>query len=153
MSLKETIMKDLTSAMKEGEKIKLATLRTVKAALMEKEISIRGTGKELTEADELGVMMGLAKKRKESIELFLKGNRPELADMESKELRIIEGYLPAMMSEQEIGQVVRRIITDTGATAPSDFGRVMPVVMKEVKGKADGRMVQAVVRQLLEGGG
>ncbi|MDH4069405.1 MAG: GatB/YqeY domain-containing protein [Ignavibacteria bacterium] len=151
MSLKETIIKDLTSAMKQGERIRLATLRTVKAALMEKEISMRGTGKDLTEADELAVMMGLAKKRKESIELFLKGNRPELAEIEGQELKIIESYLPAMMSEVEIGEVVKRVILETGAAGSADFGRVMPAVMKEVKGKADGRVVQTVVRQLLEG--
>lgn len=153
MSLRDTVVKDLTSAMKHGEKVRLATLRTVKAAMMEKEISLRGSGKDLTEEDELAVMLTLAKKRRESIELFLKGERPELADLETQELKIIEGYLPQMMSESEIGGVVDRVIAETGAAGTEGFARVMPVVMKELKGKADGRLVQTVVRKRLEDAG
>ena len=151
MGLKERIMKDLTSAMKEGDKTRTAALRGVKAALMEKEIALRGSGKGITEGDELSVLTGLAKKRKESIDLFLKGNRPELAALEEEELTVIREYLPRMMSEEEIAETVKRLMKETNSSTMGDFAKLMPAVMKEVSGRADGRMVQAVVRASLEG--
>jgi len=151
MSLKETIVKDLTRAMKAGEKVRLATLRTVKAALMEREIEARGTGKQLTADDEMSVLRSLAKMRKESIGLFRKGNRPELADAEAEELRIIEEYLPKMMSESEIEGALNGLMAEIGASSMSDFPRLMPAAMKALKGRAEGSLVQAVARRKLGG--
>ncbi len=151
MALKEKIGDDLKAAMKSGDKLRLETLRTVRAALMEKEIERRGTGKPMTPEDELGVLTGAAKKRRESIELFQKGGRADLVEQETKELAIIQEYLPKQMSAEEVAATVRTIIAQAGATGPGDFGKVMPLVMKELKGKADGKLVQETVRKTLGG--
>lgn len=151
MGLKDRIAEDMKQAMKVGEKTRLETLRTVKAALMEREIQARGEKKELSTADEVAVVMSMAKKRKESIDLFTKGGRPELAEQEQRELEIIQEYLPRMMTAEEIEQVINKAMESTGATSPGDFPKVMPLVMKEVKGRADGKLVQELVRKRLEG--
>ncbi len=151
MALKDKISEDIKSAMKSGDKLRLETLRTIRAALVEKEIERRGAAKEMTPEDELGVLTGAAKKRRESIELFGKGGRADLVDQETKELAIIQEYLPRQMSAEEILAVVRGIIAQSGATGPGDFGKVMPLVMKELKGKADGKLVQETVRRTLGG--
>jgi uncharacterized protein YqeY len=149
MALKDTISQDLKNAMKSGEKLRLETLRTIRAALMEKEIEKRGSGNPMTPEDELGVLTTAAKKRKESIEQFQNGGRPELADQERKELAIIQEYLPKQMSKEELETSVREIIAQTGTAGPGDFGKVMPQVMKQLKGKADGRLIQETVKKLL----
>ncbi len=148
MSLMETIAADLKAAMKAGEKLKLETLRTVRAALMEKEVEKRPSGGMKPE-DELAVLMAASKKRKESIEIFRSAGRNELADTEEQELAIIQAYLPKQMTPAEAEAVIRRIIAESGAASAADFGKVMPLVMKELKGKADGKMVQETVRSLL----
>jgi len=151
MGLKDKFAEDMKQAMKSGEKTRLETLRTLKAALMEREIQARGDRKELTAGDELAVVMTMAKKRKESIELFTKGGRLDLAAQEQLELNIIQEYLPKMMTTGEIAEVIERTMASTGATAQADFAKVMPLVMKEVKGRADGKLVQELVRKRLEG--
>jgi uncharacterized protein len=149
MALKDTISQDLKNAMKSGEKLRLETLRTIRAALMEKEIEKRGSGNPMSPEDELGVLTTAAKKRKESIEQFQNGGRPELAEQERQELAIIQEYLPKQMSQEELEKAVRDIVTQSGATGPGDFGKVMPQVMKQLKGKADGRLIQETVKKLL----
>ncbi len=149
MALQDTISHDLKIAMKSGEKLRLETLRTIRAALKEKEIEKRGSGNPMTPEDELGVLTTAAKKRKESIEQFQNGGRPELADQERKELAIIQEYLPKQMSAEELEKAVREFVTQVGATGPGDFGKVMPQVMKQLKGKADGRLIQETVKKLL----
>lgn len=151
MSLKEQISNEIKSAMKLPDKTRLETLRTLRAVLMEKEIEKRGTGQPLTPEDELAVMVTAAKKRKESIEQFEKGGRPELAEQERKELAIIQEYLPKQMSGEEIARVIDQIVAETGASTDADFGRVMPQVMKLLKGKADGRLIQEMVKKRLGG--
>lgn len=151
MALKDKISEDLKAAMKSGDKLRLETLRTIRATLMEKEIERRGSGKEVTPEDELGVLTGAAKKRRESIEQFQKGGRADLVDQETKELGIIQEYLPKQMSAEEVVTVVRGIIAQAGAAGPADFGKVMPLVMKELKGKADGKLIQETVRRTLGG--
>jgi uncharacterized protein YqeY len=151
MGLKEKIADDMKKAMKAGEKTRLETLRTLKAALMEKEIHARGEGKEMSAADDVAVVVSMAKKRRESIDLFTKGNRPELAAQEQRELEIIQEYLPTMMTQEEIEQVIDRAMKATGASSASDFSKVMPLVMKEARGKADGKQVQEMVRRRLAG--
>jgi uncharacterized protein YqeY len=98
---------------------------------------------------ELGVLTAAAKKRRESIEMFQKGGREELVEQEKSELAIIQEYLPKQLSEEELGETIRAVIAETGATSDLDFGKVMPAVMKLVKGKADGRRVQELVKKLL----
>lgn len=151
MTMKEKIAEDMKSAMKAGDKLRLETLRTLRAALLEKEIERRGAGKLMTEEDEIGVLMSSAKKRRESIELFQKGNRSDLVAQEEKELSIIHEYLPTQMSEAEIIVTIERIVAEAGASAPGDFGKVMPLVMKQLKGRADGRLIQELVKKRLGG--
>jgi uncharacterized protein YqeY len=152
MALKETISDDMKKAMKSGDRLRLETLRTLRAVLLEKEIEKRGSGNPVTPDDEVAVLVGAAKRRKESIEQFEKGGRRDLVEQETKELAIIQEYLPKQMSADELNALIQRVIAETSASSPADFGKVMPAVMKEAKGKAEGRMVQELVKKLLGGG-
>ena len=149
MSLKDTISNDLHAAMKKGDTIRRETLRTIRAALLEKEIEKRGTEAGMTPDDEIGVLSAAAKKRRESIELFRAGNRNELAEQEEQELLIIQEYLPKQMSLDEVEAAIRIVIKESGATGPKDFGKVMPMAMKALKGKTEGKVVQEVVKRML----
>lgn len=149
MALKDRISDDMKAAMKSGDKLRLETLRTLRAVLMEKEIEKRGSGNPVSAEDEIAVLMTAAKKRKESIEQFEKGRRMELAEQERKELAIIQEYLPKQMSPEEIGTVIDEQATQSGAMGTADFGKLMPLVMKQLKGKADGKLVQDLVRKKL----
>jgi len=149
MNLKEQIARDLTQAMKTGQKLRLETLRTIRAALTEREIEKRGSGIEMSPEDELAVLARAAKKRRESIDQFRKGGRMDLVDQEEQELAIIQEYLPKQLSVEEVEAVINKVIADSGASSPAEFGKVMPAVMKEVKGKADGRTVQELVKKAL----
>ena len=151
MALNSKISDDLKSAMKSGDKTRLETLRTIRASLMQKEIEKRGSGQPMSEEDELGVLTSAAKKRKESMELFEKGGRLELVEQEGRELAIIQEYLPKQLSLEEIEGVVKRIVSQVGASSQKDFGRVMPLVMKELRGKGEGRLIQDCVRKHLNG--
>ena len=146
MSLMDRIQEDLKAAMKSRDTLRLETLRTLRAVLLEKEIEKRGPGPGMTAEDELGTLMTAAKKRRESIEQFRIGGRPELAEQEEKELAIIQEYLPKQLSPDEINSVIKDALATTGA---GDFGKVMPLVMKQVKGKADGKVVQELVKKAL----
>ena len=148
MGLMEKVSEEMKKAMKSGEQLRLETLRTLRAALMEREIEKRTAGG-MTPEDEIAVVMAAAKKRKESIEIFQKGGRADLVDQESKELAILQEYLPRQMSAEDLLAVIRAVITETGAASAADFAKVMPVVMKQVKGKADGKLVQEMVRKSL----
>jgi uncharacterized protein YqeY len=151
MALMEKIVTDLKAAMKSGDRVRLETLRTLRAVLMEREIEKRGTGKEMSADDEVAVLMSAAKKRKESMEQFQKGGRPELVEQEGKELAIIQEYLPQQVPEEEIVRIIEGIVDQAGATNSGDFGKVMPLVMKQLKGKADGRVIQELVKKRLGG--
>lgn len=148
MTLKEKLAADLQKAMKSGDRTRIETIRTVRAALLEKEKE-RGAERNLSPEVELGVLTAAAKKRRESIEMFEKGGREDLVDQEKNELAIIQEYLPKQLSEDELMETIRSVITETGAASESDFGKVMPAVMKLVKGRADGRRVQEMVKKLL----
>jgi uncharacterized protein len=151
MSLKEKISEDMKAAMKGGDKFRLETLRTLRAAMMEKEIERRGSPQGMTPEDEIGVLIGAAKRRKESIEQFARGGRQDLVDQETNELQIIQEYLPRQMSRDEVVAIVRKIVEETGASSAADFSRVMPAAMKQLKGKTEGKLVQDVVKELLGG--
>jgi uncharacterized protein len=149
MGLKEKISDDLKAAMKSGDKTRLETLRTLRAALLEKEIERRGSHTTMSPEDDVAVLLSAAKKRKESMEHFQKGGRPELVAQEASELAIIEEYLPRQLSAEEVNQVIEKVVAETGASTPADFGRVMPLAMKQLKGKADGKLVQELVKKRL----
>jgi uncharacterized protein YqeY len=147
MSLKEKISKDLTFAMKSGDILRRETLRTVRATLIE--LDKRGVNREPTEEEELQVIIGAVKKRKEAIEQYEKAGRKDLAEQETKELAIINEYLPKQLSPEELESHIREVIGRVGANSAKDFGKVMPVVMKELKGKAEGKLIQETVKRLL----
>ena len=149
MSLKERLSEDLKKAMKSGDKERLETLRTLRAALLEKEIELRTTTRSLSPEDETGILTGAAKKRKESIEQFGKGGRQDLVDQETRELSIIQEYLPKQMSRDEVVSVLQQIIDETGAQGAQDFSKVMPLAMKQLKGRTDGKLVQELVKEML----
>lgn len=149
MGLKEQIAEQMKAAMKAKDRLRLETLRTVRAALMEKEIERRGAGAAMSADDELQVLTGAAKKRRESIEMFQKGGRTDLVEQETQELAIIQEFLPKQMTSDEIMGVISSVIRETGASGPADFGKVMPAAMKQLKGKADGKLVQETVKKAL----
>ena len=143
----EKIAEDMKTAMKAGEKLRLETLRTLRAGLLEKQVEKRPSGG-MSADDEIAVLNSALKKRKEAMTIFRENGRMELAEQEEKEYEVIQGYLPKQLSLDEIEVIVKRAIQATGGGA-KNFGKVMPLVMKEVKGKADGKVVQETVKKLL----
>ena len=146
MVLYEKIQSDMYTAMKAGEKEKASTLRTVLAKLKDKQIDTR---EPLSEKDEIKVLQTLVKQRKESIDLYQKGGRSELAEAESFELEIINTYLPEMMNEDDVRKLIEEIIEETGAQSMADLGKVMPQIMKQGKGLIDGKTAQRIVSKML----
>lgn len=150
MDLKDQIMADLKQAMKDKDQDRLRVLRSLKAKLLEKEISERKGGEaSLNDEQAVEVLMKAAKQRKESIEQFNSGGREDLVEAEEKELEIIESYLPEMLSEEDVREVARKKIDELGAENMTDMGKVMGVMMQELKGKAEGSMVSRVVKEEL----
>ena len=147
MNLKDKINQDLKDAMKSGDKIRLSVVRSIRALILEFEKS--GTAKELTPEDELKMLTTAAKKRKDSIEQFRNAGRNELAESEVTELKVLMDYLPKQMDEVEIKNEIVRLATEIGAKSKEDFPRLMPLVMKELKGKADGKLVKLIVESYL----
>ncbi len=145
MSILERIDSDLKVAMKSSEKIRVSTLRMVKASLKNLEIE---KGK-LSDDDVIGVLSTLAKQRRESISEFEKGGRQDLADQEREELAVILGYLPEQLSEEELTGIILETIRETGASSLKDMGRLMKSLMPRVKGRADGKLVSRKVKELL----
>ena len=148
MNLFETVSEDIKKAMLAKEKDKLEAYRAVKTAFLLARTEA-GAGGELTSEAELKIVQKLVKQRRESAEIYQQQNRPDLADKELLEASVIEQYLPAQMSEQELETVLKAIIERVGAKAPSDMGKVMGVATKELSGKADGKAISAKVRHLL----
>jgi len=142
----EKIKTDMYEAMKSGEKEKANTLRSVISKLKDKQIEKRDT---LAKEEEIKVLQALVKQRKESIDLYQKGGRNELAEIESKEMDIINSYLPTMMDEDDVKKIVESVIKDTGASSMADMGKVMPEVMKLGKGLIDGKTAQRLVSEQL----
>jgi uncharacterized protein len=147
MNLKEKINEDLKSAMKSGDKIRLETIRSIRALILEFEKS--GSGKELSEEEALKMLNSAVKKRKDSIEQFAKAGRTDLVEKEQEELEILNEYLPKQLSEDEIRNEVKNIAAKIGAIGKQDFAKLMPQVMKELKGKADGKIVRTAVEDFL----
>lgn len=147
MSLRETIVSDLTTSMKAQDALRTSTLRMVKAAMMNRQIE---KGGELDDDEMLKLLRSLVKQRRDSVEQYEKAGRQELADKEKAEIEIIEVYLPQSASQEEIENAVTRAIGETGAASMKDMGKVMKVVQAALSGKnADGRMVSEVVKAKL----
>ncbi|MBD1862647.1 MULTISPECIES: GatB/YqeY domain-containing protein [Trichocoleus] len=150
MSLKDRISEDLKAAMKSKEKLRLETIRSIKKALLEKEVSLRPSGQtDLTEAQEMELLLQQAKQRRDSIEQYQQAGRTDLADQEAQELAILEAYLPAQLSDDELSKIIDEIITEVGATSLKDLGKVMGTAIQRVKGQADGKKIQALVKAKL----
>ena len=134
------------TAMKAGEKESTNTLRITLAKLKDKQIEKRDN---LTEEEVIKIIQTLVKQRKESIELYVQGGRNELADIEKNEISLLKKYLPQMISENDIKNIVETVINEVGATSMSDMGKIMPEVMKRGKGLIDGRIAQKFVQESL----
>jgi len=146
MGLQERLLQDLKSAMKSGDKVRVETIRLLRAQLKNAQIA---KGGELSPEEEIGVLTKAVKKRKEAMELYQKGERMDLFEKEERQLKIISEYLPKPLTREEVEEVVSRIIQRVGATGLKDLGKVMPEAMKELKGRADGKLVQQIAREKL----
>jgi uncharacterized protein YqeY len=144
------ILDDLNSALKEAlksrDELKVSAVRMIKASLKNKEIEQMG---KLADDDILAVLSTMAKQRRESIEQYSNAGRTDLAERESRELEIIQSYLPKQLSEEEIDALIRSAVSEAGATSANDIGKVMKVLMPKLKGVADGKLVNQRVRELL----
>jgi uncharacterized protein YqeY len=150
MSLEQKIMSDLKTAMLAKDEKGLRSLRAIKAAILLAKTS-EGSGGELKEDDETKLLQKLVKQRKDSLEIFQQQNRTDLAQKEQEEIEIIEKFLPKQLSADEIKTELSVIINEVGATSPADMGKVMGAATKKLAGKADGKTISAVVKELLSG--
>jgi len=146
VSLKQKLMDDLKQAMKSGDEVRRSVIRLVMAAIHNAEIARQAS---LEDADIFGIIAKEIRQRKESIEAFKQGNRQDLVAREEAELAILEKYLPQQVTREEIVEAARRIIEEVGAQGPGDKGKVMPRIIAQLKGRADGREINAVVTELL----
>ena len=147
MSLFDTIQSDMYAAMKSGDKHKTGTLRVALSKLKDKKIEKR---EDLSDVEALKIIQNLVKQRKEAADIYKENGRNDLMENENSELEILNAYLPQMMSEDDLRTLVKKVVEDTGASNLSDIGKVMPEVMKQSAGKADGKMAQSIVRELLQ---
>lgn len=150
MSLEQKVMEEMKGAMRAKDEAALRTLRAIKAAILIEKTS--GSGTEMTEADETKMLQKMAKQRRDSLDIFVQQNREDLAAKEREELAIIERFLPAQMSAEELQTVIKEIIAQVGASSPADMGKVMGVATKQLAGKADGKLISETVKQLLAQG-
>lgn len=147
MNLSEKINADLKEAMKANDAVKLQTIRSIRAQILEFEKS--GSGKKLDAEEEIKLLSTSAKKRKEAIDEYLKAGREDLASIEEAELKIIMSYLPEQLNGEELIEKVRQIAGQLGANSSSDFAKLMPAAIKELKGQADGKNVKEAVEKVL----
>jgi uncharacterized protein len=146
MTLEEKINNDLKSAMLAKDEAKVRSLRAIKSAVL---LAKTSGGGNITSGDEIKMLQRLVKQRKESLEIYKQQNRADLAKTEEEEIAVIEKYLPAQMSEDDIKKELQKIMEQTGAKAPSDMGKVMGVASKQFAGRADNKIVSQLVKQML----
>lgn len=150
MPLEQDIMARMKDAMKSKDEKGLRALRAIKAAILLAKTS-EGAGGELKQEDEIKLLQKLVKQRKDSLEIFQQQNRADLAQKEQEEISVIEQFLPKQLSAEELKSIIANIISETGASSPADMGKVMGVATKQLAGKADGKTISAVVKELLSG--
>ena len=150
--MEERIQKDIMSAMKEKDEVRLTALRAVKTAIMQTKTSPNFKGDRdanLPDADVLKIMQKLAKEREESFNIYISAGRNDLADKEHKEMLIIKEYLPKPLTEEELNTIVKETIEEVGASTMKDMGKVMGMVSQKTNGRADGKVVSMIVKKLL----
>jgi hypothetical protein len=150
MLLEEKVMADLKAAMLAKDEKSLRSLRAIKSAIIIAKTA-EGSGGEIKEADELKMLQKLVKQRKDSLEIYEKQNREDLAEKEREEITIIEKFLPKQIGEPELKEIINKIIVETGASSPADMGKVMGAANKQLSGKADGKTISGIVKELLAG--
>lgn len=148
MSLEQKVMTELKMAMLAKDEAALRSLRAIKAAILLAKTA-EGASGELKEDEEIKLLQKLVKQRKDSLEIFQQQNRADLAKKEQEEIGIIEKFLPQQLSPDELKQALGKIISDTGATGPADLGKVMGIASKQFAGKADGKTISALAKELL----
>lgn len=148
MPLKLIIDADIKAAMLARDQVRLLALRDIKKMILLEETKAGGTG-EISEADEMRILQKAVKQRKDSAEIYIAQNRPDLLAKEEAEIAVIEAYLPKAMSEEELETAVAAIIAEVGATSPAEMGKVMGVATKSLAGKTDGKAISAMVKTLL----
>lgn len=147
MTLEERIQKDLVTAMKNHQENALAALRSIKTAIQNEKTN--GTYHELTDTDVVGIIQKLVKQRKESMDIYSQAGRNELADKEQKEMLVLMEYVPKQLTEEEVEEKVKEIITETGASSMKDMGKVMGLATQRMKGLAEGKTISQIVKNLL----
>lgn len=147
MTLEERIMNDLKEAMKNKDEASKRGIRAIKAAILLAKTD--GSGEEINDEKEIKILQKLVKQRRDSLEIYEKQGREDLAVVEREEIDVIEKYLPKQLDEAELEVVLKKIIADTGAEGMKDMGKVMGAATKELAGKADGKLISQVVRRLL----
>ena len=146
MAFKTKIEQDMVAAAKAKDRISLSALRMIKTAVHNREIDLK---RELSEAEFFQVLSSMVKQRKDSIEQFAKGGRADLVEKEESELKVIQSFMPAQMSEEDVNREIRQAIAETGAVSVKDMGKVMKVLMPKLTGKADGKAVGEKVKAAL----
>lgn len=147
MTLEQRITADLKTAMKSKDDAAKRSIRAIKSAILLKKTD--GTGSEITPEDEIKLVQKLVKQRQDSLEIYAKQNREDLAVTEREEIEVLQKYLPEQMSAEDLQKVIQDIIEKTGASSMKDMGKVMGMANKQLAGKADGRTISGVVKQLL----
>ncbi len=148
MNLEQRIMTDLKAAMLAKDEAALRSLRAIKSAILLAKTA-EGAGGELKEDEEMKILQKLVKQRKDSLEIFRQQNREDLARKEEEEIAVIEKFLPQAMPSDELKSGIEKIIVETGATSPADMGKVMGVATKKFAGRADGKAISSLVKELL----
>ena len=148
MSLEQKVMTDLKTAMLARDEAALRSLRAIKASIILAKTA-EGANGSLKEQDEIKILQKLIKQRKDSLEIYKAQNRQDLATKEEEEITIIEKFLPAQMNQEELKSILQKIISETGAASPSDMGKVMGLATQQLAGKADGKSISAMVKELL----
>ena len=147
MSLEQKVNSDLKTAMKAKDQAALRGIRAIKSAILLAKTD--GSGQELNEEKEIKMLQKLVKQRKDSLEIYEKQNREDLAKIEAEEIAVIERYLPKQLDQAELEKIIKEIIAETGASSMKDMGKVMGIASKKLAGQADGKTISTVVRSIL----
>ena len=148
MNLEQKVMAEMKEAMKAKDEPTLRSLRAIKAEIIKAKTE-PGAGGEVSAEKELSLLQKMMKQRKESLEIYQQQNRADLAQKEQEEIAVIEKFLPKQLSQEEIKSELQQVITETGASSPADMGKVMGAATKKLAGRADGKTISALVKELL----